>query len=173
MIEFGGLDDSPSGIAPHCGQDRGGRRDKSGRAADAAGAHLQPTLVAETTEDPETFEQLRHIQKLLADVQAEFQPVAAIEPEVELVFETPHPFAEPFEEEEVIADRYAAVVPPPAPRLPAVEPAQTVAAVAVAAAANEAEPESPNEAARNCRPASRMSAPSTRSSSRRSWKGRT
>ncbi len=70
-------------------------------------------LVAETPDDPETFEQLRHIQKLLADVQTEFQSAATIEPEVELVFEAPHPFGETFEEEEVIADRYAAVVPPP------------------------------------------------------------
>ena len=71
---------------------------------------MQPTLLAETTEDPETFEELRHIRKLLADVQAEFQPVTTIGPEVELAFDGPHPFGETFEEEEVIADRYAAVV---------------------------------------------------------------
>ena len=108
VIEFGGLDDSPLELPPIAG--------KIAAAEDASPADgspsPQPTLVAETTEDPETFEQLRHIQKLLADVQAEFQPAATMEPEVELVFETPHPFAETFEEEEVIADRYAAVAPP-------------------------------------------------------------
>jgi type II secretory pathway predicted ATPase ExeA len=67
--------------------------------------------VAEATADDDTSEQLDHIRKLLADVQAEFQPVAAEEPEVELVFPAPHPFVEPFEEEEVIADRYASAAP--------------------------------------------------------------
>ena len=90
------------------------------------------------SEDPETFEQLRHIQKLLADVQAEFQPVAATEPEVELVFETPHPFAETFEEEEVINDRYAAAAAPLTPNR-SVAAEGPPAAVEVAAQTDEAE----------------------------------
>ena len=60
--------------------------------------------------DDGTSEQLDYIRKLVADVQAEFQPMTADGPEVELVFEAPHPFVEPFEEEEVIADRYASTV---------------------------------------------------------------
>ena len=101
---------------------------------------MQPTLVAETSEDPETFEQLRHIQRLLADIRTEFQPVTAAAPEVTLVFDAPHPFAEPFEEEEVVADRYAAAGPPPAASLPVAKPAPNTAAVALAAPANVAEP---------------------------------
>jgi len=119
VIEFGGLDDAPSELPPIAGKIAA-----SEETAPAAALHVQPTLVVER-EDPESFEQLRHIQKLLADVQAEFAPATAIEPEAELVFEEPHPFAEPFEEEEVIADRYAvaAVAASPAPSRLAAEPA--------------------------------------------------
>ncbi len=69
-----------------------------------------PAAVAAAPTEDETSEQLDHIRKLLADVQAEFQP-ATDGPEVELIFDAPHPFAEPFEEEEVIADRYASAAP--------------------------------------------------------------
>jgi type II secretory pathway predicted ATPase ExeA len=120
MIEFGGLDDNPLEAPPIAGkiaaaEETSAAEDASpGEQTDPARApRTQPTLVAEK-EDPESFEQLRHIQKLLADVQAEFQPAATMGPEVELVFESPHPFAEPFEEEEVIADRYAVAAPPSA-----------------------------------------------------------
>ncbi len=128
VIEFGGLDDGPLELPPIAGKiaaaEATGDAEGASAVEDAipeAAAYTQTTLVAER-EDPETFEQLRHIQKLLADVQAEFQPAATSGPEVELVFETPHPFAEPFEEEEVIADRYAVVAPPSVPG-PAAEPA--------------------------------------------------
>ncbi len=132
LIEFGGLDDNPLEMPSIAG--------KIAAADDTAlaeAAVMQPTLVAEASEDPETFAQLRHIQELLADVRAEFQPAAAAGPEVELVFETPHPFAETFEEEEVIADRYAAGAAPAAASSPAAKPAPSVAAVAVAEAAEE------------------------------------
>jgi hypothetical protein len=146
LIEFGGLDDNPLELPPIAGKIAAAKEASPAEDTDAAGAPIaQPTLVAEMTEDPETFNQLRNIQKLLADVQAEFQPAAAAEPEVELVFDAPHPFAEPFEEEEVIADRYAAAVLPPATGLPAAEPVQTDAAVAVAGADVEAEPVSTSE----------------------------
>ena len=107
VIEFGGLDDAPAELPPIA--------DAITTAKDASPAEdplPQSAPVAETPEDPETFEQLRQIQRLLADVQADFQPAATTGPEVETVFETPHPFRETFEEEEVIADRYAAVPPP-------------------------------------------------------------
>jgi len=136
-IEFGGLDDSPLELSPIVG------KITAAEETTLAEAPLsQSTLVAETTEDPETFQQLRHIQQLLADVQAEFQPMAAIEPEVELVFETPHPFAETFEEEEVVADRYVARISPLAQSPPAAELAECTA---VAATANEVEPVSNSE----------------------------
>src|SRR5208282_5139454 len=139
VIEFGGLDDGPSDSTPIAGQIVA---DEYASAAEAA--VMQPTLVLaatedlETSESPQTFEQLRHIQQLLADVQAEFQPVASIGQEVELVFDAPHPFAEPFEEEEVIADRYAAIEPAPAASPTVAEPSESAAAVAVAAKADEA-----------------------------------
>ena len=58
--------------------------------------------------DVEPTEQLRQIQEMLADVEQEFCPAGSIGPEVELVFDDPaHPFQEPFQQEEVIRDRYA------------------------------------------------------------------
>jgi type II secretory pathway predicted ATPase ExeA len=141
VIEFGGLDDSPSETPSIAGKITAAEEASPVEDADAAEIPVvQPTLVAETTEDPETLEQLRHIQQLLADVQTEFQPVAPTGPEVELVFETPHPFAEPFEEEEVIADRFVAATARQAPSSSTAEPSQTNTAVAVAGLANNAEP---------------------------------
>jgi hypothetical protein len=131
VIEFGGLDDSSLELPPIAG-----RIAASEEASPAESPAPVPTLVAETSEDPETFEQLCHIQKLLADIRVEFQPAAAVGPEVELVFDAPHPFAEPFEEEEVIADRYAVTATSPVPNPPAAEPAATPAAAAI----EEAEP---------------------------------
>jgi len=132
VIEFGGLDDGPREMSPIAG------RITAVAETIPAEAPAQPALATETTEDPEAFEQLRHIQQLLADVRVEFQPVTGVEPEAELVFDTPHPFAEPFEEEEVIADRYVAGAPPSS--LPATAPLASETATAVAAANNEAEP---------------------------------
>ncbi len=52
---------------------------------------------------------LEEIQKTLNDLDEDFQPVGSIGPEVELVFdECVNPFAEEFEEEVVVADRYGA-----------------------------------------------------------------
>jgi hypothetical protein len=155
LIEFGGLEDNPLELPPIAGKIAAAKEASPAEDTDPAGAPIaQPTLVAEMTEDPETFNQLRHIQKLLADVQAEFQPATAVEPEVELVFDSPHPFAEPFEEEEVITDRYAAAILPSAASLPAAEPVQTAAAVAVAGADVEAEPVSTSESHEELQPES-------------------
>jgi type II secretory pathway predicted ATPase ExeA len=127
VIEFGGLDDAGdvpqiAGRISAAEDDEQNANENDGVPATAVAATTTGTITTEAvasapaalaaapTED-ETSEQLEHIRKLLADVQAEFQPVAAAGPEVELVFETPHPFAEPFEEEEVIADRYASAAP--------------------------------------------------------------
>ena len=129
VIEFGGLDDEPAEMSPIAGKISGEYSDyqfgENGTVAlhadreDAAAVAVKeaPVAVGEmTAEEDETSRQFSHIRQLLADVEAEFQPLPAGSPEVELIFDAPHPFAEPFEEEEVIADRYAAVAPPvPAP----------------------------------------------------------
>jgi type II secretory pathway predicted ATPase ExeA len=127
VIEFGGLDDEPSEMSPIAGKISGageysdfsfgenGMVSLHAHTDDAAAVSLReaPIAVAEaTTIEDDTVEQLRHIRQLLSDVEAEFQPVAGEGPEVELIFHAPHPFAEPFEEEEVIADRYAGTAPP-------------------------------------------------------------
>ena len=103
VIEFGGLDEAPREVPSIAG--------KIAAADDASptvGPLMQPALLAESTADPEAFEQLCHVQELLADVHADFQPAAVKEP----AFETPHSFGETFEEEEMVVDRYVAVVPP-------------------------------------------------------------
>jgi hypothetical protein len=147
VIEFGGLDDMPLELPPIAGTIAVPEDTKSIEGTRPAEVpKVQSALVAEMRDDPETFSQLRHIQKLLADVQGEFQPGGAIEPEVELVFETPHPFAEEFEEEEVIADRYATVAAPAAANPLAAEPVPAITTAerehVAAADANEAEPAS-------------------------------
>ena len=161
VIEFGGLDDSTQEMSPiagrisgdcpdfrpppcSAGDEAGGENGNvpldAGRTAAAqvviseeAPAELaESAAVADVPMDAETSRQLRKIQRLLADVQAEFMPGAADAPQLELGDETPHPFEEPFEEEEVIAERYpvaatsvtAAVVATPNP-----EPTATTAAV--------------------------------------------
>ena len=125
-IEFGSLDDAPAEMSPIAGKVPVA---EDGSPEEAAVA--DPALAGGTAEDTASFEQLQHIQKLLADVQAEFQPVTT-GPEVELVFETPHPFKEPFEQEEVVADRYAAHPAPTAGRAADAVPQAAGAAVAAA-----------------------------------------
>jgi len=109
VIEFGGLEeDAAAEISPIAGKISAASDDDRAEetAAEAALA------IADTSGDDEESQQLQEIQQLLADVQAEFQPAAPEGPEVELVFDAPHPFEEPFEEEEVIAERYAAAAQP-------------------------------------------------------------
>ena len=102
-IEFGDLDDSFD-LSP---TDDAGTAD----AAEACDSAVTAAPTVGTAEDAEGSPQLQHIRQLLADVRADFQPVTD-GPEVEMVFETPHPFKETFAEEEVIADRYTAAVAP-------------------------------------------------------------
>jgi hypothetical protein len=139
VIEFGGLQDEPAAAT--------GPPAEPPAAADAelpdaaAGLHIVPEAdEAEAAESPEVVpeidaaesvdlepaEQLRQIQEMLAVVEQEFCPAGSIGPEVELVFDQPaHPFQEPFEQEEVIADRYtpAAKAAEPASRAGAARPA--------------------------------------------------
>ena len=143
VIEFGGLDDEPAEMSPIAGKISGEYSDyrfgENGTVAlhalcdDAAAVLVGETPVAvgePTIEDEETSRQFHHIRQLLADVEAEFQPLPAGSPEVELIFDAPHPFAEPFEEEEVITDRYASAAPPP---LHATQPAAVAAAAPMSA----------------------------------------
>ncbi len=94
---------------------------------EAAALHIMPE--SEDGDDAEVgdlepADRLRQIQDMLAGVEQEFCPAGSIGPEVELVFdEATHPFQEPFEQEEVIKDRYAS---PPAAT--AAEPDADVAA---------------------------------------------
>ncbi len=137
VIEFGGLDDETAEMSPIAGKISGEYSDYGFGENGTVALHADSEVAAAvavgesrvavgemTAEEDETSRQFRHIRQLLADVEAEFQPLPARSPEVELIFDAPHPFAEPFEEEEVIADRYAAVAPP----LPANQPAAVAAA---------------------------------------------
>jgi hypothetical protein len=97
VVEFGGLNEEPAEERPAC------------EAADAPATVLR--FASDRTDEPETQgpgEQLQRIQRLLADVEEEFQPAGSIGTEVELTFDdSVHPFWETFEEEEVVPDRYA------------------------------------------------------------------
>ncbi|MBN2473459.1 MAG: AAA family ATPase [Pirellulales bacterium] len=95
VIEFGGLEDQPGDVE---------------HAADEEPA-LPPLRISpedgEADLHPvEPAEQLDQIEQMLEDVEEEFQPAGSIGPEVELVFDEPsRPFREPFEREEIVADR--------------------------------------------------------------------
>jgi type II secretory pathway predicted ATPase ExeA len=145
-IEFGGLDDAGE-ASPIAGRISAAVEDERNMhdareaaehasadkvyAADrAAAVAVAPAVVAATPTDDETSEQLDHIRKLLADVQAEFEPMAD-EPEVELIFDAPHPFAEPFEEEEVITDRYASTAPAAVAHVAASPNSESIAATSI------------------------------------------
>jgi hypothetical protein len=94
VIEFGGLDDEPEAAS-----------------APANVPEATPEVSLATSVDVEMAgpaEQLDHLEQMLADLDDEFHPVGSIRPEVELVFDDlASPFNESFEQEEVIADRYA------------------------------------------------------------------
>jgi hypothetical protein len=53
-----------------------------------------------------TEQSLDEIEQAVASLDEDFRPAGSIGPEVELSFE-PDPFVEPFDEEEVVLDRYA------------------------------------------------------------------
>jgi hypothetical protein len=54
--------------------------------------------------------QIEAIEKQLFEMEDDFHPAGSIRPEVELVFQsTSNPFQEPFDQEEVVLDRYAAI----------------------------------------------------------------
>lgn len=106
VVEFGGLDDDDSGA--------------TASGADTARSTVPLLRVAGAVEEPadelaqpavqvEPLEQLRRIESAISELDGDFQPAGSIGPEVELVFpDTGNPFSEPFEEEEVVVERYAA-----------------------------------------------------------------
>lgn len=102
VIEFGALDDANDEAAPSSGT----------AAADASTPALRitPSLDDGEREFGAASHQIRRIEQLLAEADDDFQPAGSIVPEIELHFEeeTPHPFQESFEYEELVNDRYAA-----------------------------------------------------------------
>lgn len=58
--------------------------------------------------EAETLEHLEQIERRLAELDDDFQPVGTIGPEIEVCFEASrNPFDEAFDEEEIVIDRYA------------------------------------------------------------------
>jgi hypothetical protein len=116
VIEFGsGLDDEPDEPAEQSGSQAGERSGTAAGERSAPQAGLVPRLhVAGEAEEPpvdpamEPARQVARIQQALAAMDEDFQPAGAIGPEVELVFDDhSDPFAEEFEEEQIVIDRYA------------------------------------------------------------------
>lgn len=90
VIEFGSLDDSHE-------QDE-----------DRSKASVFRVAALDDESNAEPAGQIHRIEQLLAEADDDFQPAGSIGPEVELSFkEQIHPFQEEFDEEEVVADRYA------------------------------------------------------------------
>jgi len=110
IIEFGGLENEPE-VSDIIAEE------------EAIPALNLKTMDEELTEFEQQMEQrLEQIEQTLQDAEDEeedFQPVGSIGPEVELRFAEPvNPFGEPFEEEEVVVDRYAPSVVATPPSLP-------------------------------------------------------
>lgn len=102
VIEFGGLDDS-------------GEEDEDS----APPLRISPETNQLDTDVEEPAQQIERIEAMLGEADGDFEPAGSIGPEVELVFEDPGlAFREEFEEEEVIADRYAKAEAPPAAEQP-------------------------------------------------------
>jgi hypothetical protein len=101
VIEFGALDDAADETArPHV--------TAASSEAAAPALRISPTLDEVESDPGEPAQQIHRIKQLLAEADDDFQPAGSIVPEIELHFEeSPHPFEEEFEHEEVISDRYA------------------------------------------------------------------
>ena len=101
VIEFGSLDDSDDATPDTTTASPALRITSAEEEHDADGA--------------EPAEQVHRIERLLAEADDDFQPAGSIGPEVELCFgESAHPFQEEFEQEEVVANRYATTTVAPA-----------------------------------------------------------
>jgi hypothetical protein len=134
VVEFGGLDDSPDETAAPMSAEptTADESHASGSSCwPAALPPLEPDFAEAGPGDSaivEPAEQLQEIEELLSAADGDFQPAGLqpadrTTPEVELSFDEPdHPFAEQFQEEEVVADRYAVAGGPPAAAMEAVRP---------------------------------------------------
>jgi hypothetical protein len=114
VIEFGGLEDGEEEDAV-----------EAGGAAASADLELQvgegvELLESADADEPwaavpfpgrhreaETLEHLEQIERRLAELDDDFEPIGTIGPEVDVCFESHNPFDEAFDEEEVVIDRYA------------------------------------------------------------------
>jgi type II secretory pathway predicted ATPase ExeA len=98
VIEFGSLDDfGESTSTSH----------SSSNASESPSLRISSNL-DDDSDFGEPSQQIHRIEQLLAEADGDFQPAGSITPEIDIHFEeTPHPFLEEFEHEEVINDRYA------------------------------------------------------------------
>jgi type II secretory pathway predicted ATPase ExeA len=97
VVEFGSLDDQFETVSSETGSAT------LRVAAEDEGAEVEAV-------EGEPSDQFHRIERLLAETEEdeEFEPAGSIGPEVELYFDgVVHPFAEEFEHEELVADRYA------------------------------------------------------------------
>jgi type II secretory pathway predicted ATPase ExeA len=104
-IEFGSLDDES-------GEAVAGAPAGSAEEPPAAACGL-PDEAPDDNEaaTPEPVGQIGEIQQMLGQLEDDFRPVGTIRPEVDLVLDDPaDPFSEPFDEEEVVVDRYTAAL---------------------------------------------------------------
>jgi type II secretory pathway predicted ATPase ExeA len=101
VIEFGGLVDEPEPAAA------AGRPDDDG--SQTSWPACQGPSDADAPVPPD--EQLTRIEQQLSELNEDFQPAGSIRPEVELVIDDPaNPLNEPFQEEEIVRDRYPAAI---------------------------------------------------------------
>lgn len=117
VIEFGSLDEedqAPAGETVIVGATAHELRISPTDEESADAGEVEPT------------HRICRIEQLLTEAEEDFQPAGKIQPEVELFLEDSiHPFQEEFEQEEIVANRYAATgtkpSTPPPPALVAVE----------------------------------------------------
>jgi type II secretory pathway predicted ATPase ExeA len=106
VVEFGCLDEGDT--AGESSADR------------PAVLRFEPSGVVEFSPGDSAAERLDHIERLVSEAADDFRPAGTIGPEAEVVFDDAgDPFEEPFEEEELICERFGALrrepdVPPPA-----------------------------------------------------------
>jgi type II secretory pathway predicted ATPase ExeA len=102
VVEFGGLDDEPEAV---------GRPAAPSLTCDASHTAVTTALGAPARDplSPEPAERIRQIETLISHLEepGDFQPAGPTGPEVEMVIEDfGNPFGEPFEEEEMVVDRF-------------------------------------------------------------------
>ena len=105
-----------------------GRADRRGPTVGRQRAAGSRTVAADISGDEESLftgeptQRIERIKDQLGNIDEQFQPAGTIGPEVELVFTSAeiNPFQEPFEEEEVIVDRFSRAAADPLAHAPLV-----------------------------------------------------